>query len=71
MSKQKPNIFPQPSRLVLNAGILIGGIIGFLISQNNDNAIAAFIITGICCLIGAALFSYAEVFWHMRNNPPQ
>ncbi len=54
---------PQPSRWVLNAGILVGGAIGFVISQMRgaDNT-EAFIITGLCCLVGAALFIYAEMW---------
>lgn len=57
---------PQPSRFVLNAGILVGAAVGLLVSQarNADN-LNAFVITAFCCLVGAAVFSYAEVLWRM------
>lgn len=58
---------PKPSRWALNAGIVVGGVIGFWISQRrgSDN-VESFIITGLCCLVGAALFIYAELWLRRR-----
>ncbi len=64
MPDKKQDFLPQPSRFILNAGILTGGLIGFIISvQGELNATQSFMITGVCCLIGAGLFSYGEVFF--------
>jgi hypothetical protein len=60
---KKPNFLPQPSRLVLNAGILTGAAIGFAIqySIKADNY-QSFLITAICAMVSAAIFSYTELF---------
>lgn len=64
MSNQPHNLLPQPSRLILNMGILVGGLIGLILSLSREmDATQSFIITGICCLVGAGIFSYAEVFY--------
>ena len=64
MPSQQNGPLPQPSRLVLNVGILIGGLIGLSLSLFKElDSTQAFIITGICCLIGAGVLSYADVFF--------
>ena len=64
MPNQHHNPLPQPSRLILNIGIVVGGLIGLILSLLRElDATQAFIITGVCCLIGAGVFSYAEVFF--------
>lgn len=59
----------HPSRLALNLGILTGGLLGLLlsISRGSDN-IEAFLITGLCAIVGAGLFSYTEVFLLRRHR---
>lgn len=59
----------QPSRLALNLGILTGGLIGLLLSlsRGSDDS-EAFLITGLCAIIGAGVFSYIEVFLLRRNR---
>jgi hypothetical membrane protein len=58
------NLLPRPSRIILNAGIIIGGLVGLTLSLLSDSDdIQAFIVTGICCLIGAGIFSYGEVMF--------
>lgn len=64
MPDKKQDFLPQPSRIILNAGILTGGLIGFILSiQGELDATQSFMITGICCLIGAGVFSYSEVLF--------
>lgn len=59
----------QPSRIVLNLGILTGGLVGLMVSLSRgaDDG-EAFLITGLCAIIGAGLFSYTEVFLFRRNR---
>lgn len=53
---------PQPSRLMLNTGILVGGLVGFIIqSQAGADDLQAFIITGVAALLGAFLFSIIDI----------
>jgi high-affinity Fe2+/Pb2+ permease len=53
----------EPSRVVVNAGVLIGGAVGILITFTQSlDSVAAFLITGLCSLIAVAIFSYVEVF---------
>lgn len=53
----------EPSRLVVNVGILVGGAIGIFLSlSQNLDGVNAFLLTGFCSLLAVALFSYTEVF---------
>ena len=64
------NPLPRPSRIILNAGIIIGGLVGLILSLlKESNDIQAFIVTGICCLIGAGIFSYGEVIFRRYQQP--
>lgn len=66
---QHPNPLPAPSRMVLNAGILVGGLIGFYIqNQAGSDNTQAFLVTGVCCFIGAFMFSVAEIGWRKRRQ---
>lgn len=60
---------PRPSRLVLNLGILAGAAVGFLIqsSLDSDN-VQSFLITGGCALLGALVFSLAEIGLRRRRQ---
>lgn len=59
----------QPSRLALNLGILTGGLIGLILSLSRGaDDIEAFLITGLCAIIGAGLFSYTDVFLFRRHR---
>jgi hypothetical membrane protein len=59
-----PNPLPRPSRFILNAGIIIGGLVGLTLSLLSDSDdIQAFMVTGVCCLIGAGIFSYSEIIF--------
>lgn len=69
--KRSPSFLPRPSRLALNAGILSGGVIGFIIqASRNATALEAFLLTGGCCLLGALIFSLADIWWRGRNGTP-
>jgi hypothetical protein len=63
-----PSPLPHPSRTVLNAGILAGAIVGFLVQNAlESNDVQAFLITGGCCLLGAFVFTIAELTWRRRR----
>ncbi len=67
MFEKKGGPLPQPSRLVLNLGILSGAVVGIFLSQDAE-MLNGFVITAVCCLIGAAVFSYAEVLLSRRQD---
>lgn len=53
----------EPSRGVVNAGVVVGGILGIMITVSQSlTDTNAFLITGFCCLATVALFSYFEIF---------
>lgn len=53
----------EPSRIVVNAGILAGGAVGIFITLSQSlNDVNGFLLTGLCALIAVAIFSYVEVF---------
>lgn len=59
----------EPSRLVVNMGILGGGAIGLLLTYIlNLDEVEGFLLTGLCALIGVALLSYGEVFLFRRRS---
>lgn len=61
MTKQRSPL-PTPSRLMLNLGILAGGTVGFILQAltASDN-MQAFLITGVCAMLGAFVFSAIDV----------
>lgn len=67
MANQRGSL-PTPSRLMLNLGIVAGGVVGFILQAltASDN-IQAFLITGVCAMLGAFIFSYIDVTRQQRS----
>ncbi len=59
---------PTPSRLMLNLGIVAGGAVGFIIqAQMDSDSVQAFLVTGVCAMLGAFVFSYIDVTRQRRS----
>lgn len=69
MAAKRTSLLPRPSRWVLNAGILSGATVGFILQgQSNADNYESFLITAISAMLGAGLFIYIEYFMRLRAN---
>lgn len=59
----------EPSRMVVNLGVVVGGVVGLVLTTLLErDAFEAFLLTGFCALMGVALFGYTEVFVVRRGR---
>ncbi len=59
----KPKRRYEPSRVVVNMGVLLGGAVGLLLTwQLALDGVQAFLLTGFCALMGVTVLGYTEVF---------